>query len=447
MKAKNADFDSESLRQKAEAILPPRPPPGGEVKKRTTQLSEAATLKLIHELQVHKVELELQNIELIQAKEKADEAAGRYAELYFIAPSGYFTLNRESKIAELNLFGSQMLGKERSLIKNSYFHSYISKETKPDFYLFLERVFSSSVQENCEVTLNVKNAEPLFVYLTGKAFSNKNECLVNAINITARRQAEQKLIIANTELANQNEKGAKQLVELATLNAEKDKFFSIIAHDLRSPFSSFLGLTQILVENLHGLTPQEIQLSAQLMRNSATHLFSLLENILEWSRMHRGLTVYEPASILLSPLALDSLVLSMQAAKEKEIEVINTIPVDILVFADKSMLKSIMRNLVNNAIKFTPRNGSIKLSANQLTGNRVEISVSDTGIGIPANILEKLFRLDGDVSRKGTEGESSTGLGLIICKDFIEKQEGEFWVESLVGKGSTFLFTLPGSKG
>jgi signal transduction histidine kinase len=111
------------------------------------------------------------------------------------------------------------------------------------------------------------------------------------------------------------------------------------------------------------------------------------------------------------------------------------------------MLKSIMRNLVNNAIKFTPRNGSIKLSANQLTGNRVEISVSDTGIGIPANILEKLFRLDGDVSRKGTEGESSTGLGLIICKDFIEKQEGEFWVESLVGKGSTFLFTLPGSKG
>ncbi len=234
-------------------------------------------------------------------------------------------------------------------------------------------------------------------------------------------------------------------VELLRINTEKDKFFSIIAHDLRSPFNGFLGLTEIMVEGLPGMTRDEIHQMAVLMRKSATNLFSLLGNLLEWSRMQRGLTDFTPSSFLLMSKISESMMLVKDAADKKEILISYAVPKDLMVFADANMLGGILRNLVTNAVKFTRKGGFIIISARSVPGNSVEISVSDTGIGMSKELIDNLFHLDVNTGRKGTQGEYSTGLGLLICKDFIEKSGGKLDIESEEGKGSVFRFTIPES--
>jgi PAS domain S-box-containing protein len=230
--------------------------------------------------------------------------------------------------------------------------------------------------------------------------------------------------------------------DLIALNAEKDKFFSIIAHDLRSPFNVFLGFTQLMVEDLPRLRPDEIQKIAVMLQNSANNLYSLLENLLEWSRIQRGLTNPEPKVLLLKPFIERCMRLIMESANKKEIAVELDIPIELVVSSDENMLESIVRNLTSNAVKFTPHHGKIKVEARLIPKNKVEISITDSGIGMKNEILEKLFILDENTSRKGTDEEPSTGLGLIICKDFVEKNGGKIWVESEEGKGSIFHFTI-----
>ncbi|GET22474.1 ATP-binding protein [Prolixibacter denitrificans] len=248
-------------------------------------------------------------------------------------------------------------------------------------------------------------------------------------DITERKKAE-------AEIKRMNE-------ELLISNAEKDKFFSIIAHDLRSPFNSFLGLTQVMAENLQDLTMEEIRKFSLTMRDSVSHLYRLLENLLQWSRMQQGMILFNPEIIPLCSIIIDSLDILAEPAQAKEIEITCAIPNNLEVFADVNVVQTIIRNLVSNAIKFTPRGGKVDITANLLPDRFIEISVADTGIGMDREMLDKLFRLDGKVNREGTEGETSTGLGLILCKEFIEKQGGKLWVESEVGKGSVFYFTLP----
>lgn len=231
--------------------------------------------------------------------------------------------------------------------------------------------------------------------------------------------------------------------ELMELNATKDKFFSIIAHDLRSPFSGFLGLTQIMAEELPSLTMTEVQDLAVSMKNSASNLFSLLENLLGWARIQQGLIPFSPEIIQVSSITSQIIATMVEPAKNKGIDFVHNIPENTEVFADSNMLQSVIRNLISNALKFTHKGGEITVSAKSTSDNSVEISIKDTGIGMNKKILDNLFRLEVNTSRLGTEGEPSTGLGLILCKEFIEKQGGKLWVESEVGKGSMFCFTIP----
>jgi len=179
------------------------------------------------------------------------------------------------------------------------------------------------------------------------------------------------------------------------------------------------------------------------MRGAANKLFNLLENLLQWSRMQRGLTTYEPESFLILPKLSDSLAPTLEAITHKKIDLTYDVPDDLAVFADGNMFESIIRNILSNAIKFTDYGGKIIIRAKIMDGNWVEIAVNDTGIGMNKEILENLFKLDANTNRKGLDGEPSSGLGLIICKDFIEKHGGKLWVESEVNRGSTFYFTLP----
>ena len=249
------------------------------------------------------------------------------------------------------------------------------------------------------------------------------------IDITDRKNTEE-------QINNKNE-------QLEKLNSEKDKFFSIIAHDLRGPFNGFLGLTQIMAEQLTSLTLVELQEISKGMNKSAKNLFSLLNNLLEWSRMQRGSINFEPKSIPLLPFVNTTLQPTIDTANTKGIGVNILVPENINVFADENMLSSTISNLASNAIKFTPKGGSVSLSAKSTADGPVEFSIQDTGIGMDPETLDNMFKLDVSISRKGTEGEPSTGLGLLLCKDFIDRHGGKIWAESEEGKGSTFYFTLP----
>ncbi len=232
-------------------------------------------------------------------------------------------------------------------------------------------------------------------------------------------------------------------IELAKLNAEKDKFFSIIAHDMRGPFNGFLELTRIMADDMPDLTKEEILKLAGIMRNSATNLFHLLENLLEWSRLQRGVIPFQPTLFSLIANIVESMPPVVDMALKKGIEIRYEIPEGIKVFADNYMLTSIITNLASNAVKFTRNGGSITFKAKEEADNSVEISVTDTGIGMSPQMLNELFRLDTHTSRRGTNGEPSSGLGLILCKDFIEKHKGKLFVHSEKEVGSTFRFTLP----
>ncbi len=230
--------------------------------------------------------------------------------------------------------------------------------------------------------------------------------------------------------------------ELELLNREKDKLFSIIAHDLRGPFSTFMGLTQIMAERLSKLTLDEIQRMVLSMQSSSSNIYILLENLLQWATVQRGLIAFLPIKVSLSASINETNTIILEAAARKHITISNNIQTDIEVFADKNLLHSILRNLVSNAVKFTPIDGKIYISVSRGQHN-VVISIKDSGIGISSEAMKNLFQIGLQNNSCGTEGEPSTGLGLILCKEFVEKHGGTIWAESEEGKGSTFSFSLP----
>ncbi|TAL66105.1 MAG: PAS domain-containing sensor histidine kinase [Bacteroidetes bacterium] len=231
--------------------------------------------------------------------------------------------------------------------------------------------------------------------------------------------------------------------ELIKLNAEKDKFFSIIAHDLRSPLGGLMGLTEMMADDSQYFTPDQKKELTLNLSHSARNIFSLLENLLEWSQMQRGHTAFKPQMLGLKEVLSESSKIVNDSAKNKAIEIAVEITNEQEVFADTNMLQTVIRNLVSNAIKFTPKGGKVTISASLTENNTVLIAVKDTGIGMSNELLDNLFRIDAKNHRPGTEGELSTGLGLLLCKEFIEKHGGKIWVESEEGKGSVFYFTLP----
>lgn len=231
--------------------------------------------------------------------------------------------------------------------------------------------------------------------------------------------------------------------KIKLLNAEKDKFFSIIAHDLRGPLGGLIGLTEIIMDDSQYFTPNQKKELIINLSHSALNTFNLLENLLEWSQMQLGNTAFKPQMLGLKEVLNECAKIVNDSAKNKAIKIAVEIDNEQKIFADTNMLQTVIRNLVSNAIKFTPTGGKVTISACLEGNNTVLIAVKDTGIGMSNEMLDNLFRKDAKNNRPGTEGEPSTGLGLLLCKEFIEKHGGKIWVESEEGKGSVFYFTLP----
>ena len=247
-------------------------------------------------------------------------------------------------------------------------------------------------------------------------------------DITERKKAEQALMKRDTELRE--------------ANTTKDKLFSIIAHDLRSPFSSILGFSELLLEDREDYDVATYKMYSKQINSSAKNTLVLLDNLLNWAKSQTGQINFKPEKAVLASIIQEIFELSNLSAKNKNI-VLNHIPSEeIIVFADPNMIKTVLRNLISNAIKFTNSNGKIDVYALQ-NDKFIEIAVSDNGVGMNEETRNKLFSIETNETTLGTANEKGSGLGLLLCKEFVEKHGGKIWIESEEGKGSIFYFTLP----
>lgn len=247
-------------------------------------------------------------------------------------------------------------------------------------------------------------------------------------DISKRKNAELEIALKNQELQN--------------LNADKDRFISILSHDLKNPFNNILGFSEILTDEINSLNKDEIKDIAKNIIKSARITNKLLEDILLWARTQQGKIPFNPQNLSFADICKDTLEILTPNSNVKNITIDYSSANHINVFADIDMLRTVLRNIVSNAIKFTNNGGALNINAEENFEN-VTISVSDNGIGIAHDELKKLFDISEVITTKGTAGETGTGLGLLICKDFVEKHSGKIWVESEVGKGSEFKFTFP----
>ncbi|RLD69127.1 MAG: hypothetical protein DRI95_00950 [Bacteroidetes bacterium] len=234
-----------------------------------------------------------------------------------------------------------------------------------------------------------------------------------------------------------------QNVQLEKLNATKDRFFSIISHDLRGPVCNLASSLGLITESFNELDEKTKFELLSSLKSSSDKTYHLLENLLIWSRIQGDSIRFEPGNLLLNQMVTENIELLQANADQKQIKISVQIPEDLEIYADNYMIDTVIRNLLGNAIKFTGNNGKIDISA-ESNENKVEIVISDTGIGIKEKDREKLFRIEHNFQLIGTNGEKGSGLGLILCKEFIDKHNGEILVESILGKGSTFKLFLPG---
>jgi two-component system CheB/CheR fusion protein len=547
-KKNNSLSEEEILRFKAEKELIKNPIKIGPLS------VENDMTKLFHELQVHQIELKLQNEELIMAKAAADEIAEKYIALYDFAPIGYYTVSKEGRIIQLNVIGANILNSERRNLVGKKFEQFVTNDTKQIFNFFLKKVFETGIRETCEVNLQILNGETPDVHIAFSVAEKGDECRLTVLDTSERKKAERELIesernyrnLINSgkfliwaagidrlcyffnqgwldftgrslaqEIGNGWTKGVhpddlercfeiyssafdkrekfsmeyrmrrydgeylwivddgspsfnskeeftgylgqcyviderkqaelvinQQNEHLKKPNSDKDRFMSILAHDLKSPFNGLLGLSGILLEKLHTYNISQIENIVNHINKTAKTTYSLMEELLMWIQSQSGKLAFEPKEVNIRAVCEEMVAVFQPVANEKEISIMFFESDEIVVYADLEMLKTILRNLVTNAIKFSNRKGEIKIYAEHKEAI-ISISVSDKGVGISEEDVSKLFDITVLHSNPGTALEKGTGLGLLLCKEFAEKHGGKIWVKSVLGKGSTFTFTLP----
>ncbi|MFA7359709.1 MAG: PAS domain-containing sensor histidine kinase [Candidatus Kapaibacterium sp.] len=366
-----------------------------------------------------------------QAEEKRTKSESKYRNLIETMPEGFYRSTAEGYFIEVNPALVNMLGYDsKEELMKVYIPEtlYFTKNDRDDVV-----IYSPDFEHNTDVyRLKKKDGTEIWVedYARYIKDGSGNILLHEGIirDVTERKKAEKELYIKNEELIK--------------INNEKDKFFSIIAHDLRSPFQGFLGFTDLLKTDIQNMSIIELQDMANSMNRNAHKLFGLLTNLLEWSMMQRGLIAFKPEKISLKSLEEENIKLFNETAKNKEIEIIEDIKDDVYVMADKAMLATVLRNLISNAIKFTNKGGSVTIS-DHIFENNVLITVKDTGIGMSNDLINNLFKIDRKTNRTGTDNEPSTGLGLVLCKEYVDKHYGKIWIVSEEGKGSEFIVSLP----
>jgi len=321
----------------------------------------------------------------------------------------------------------EVLGQKPSILK--------SGKTKPEVYRKMWETISSGSIWYGELLNKSKDGSLYWVSASISPILDENQIITHYLSvkedITQRKANEQQL----------HENQAK----LHEANATKDKFFSIIAHDLKNPFNAIIGFSQLLLAEGNSLTEEEKKEFVGNIYMASHNTYRLLENLLEWARTQTGAIRFQPDFFDLSMAIEQVREINVTNALKKDISLTSDVPFNTTVYADYQMIMGVLRNLITNAIKFTPSGGKVSIS-HRLENNKNIIAIRDTGIGIPVNQLEGLFRIDHQFRREGTDSEPGTGLGLVLCKEFVEKNGGSIWVESQTGTdnhGSVFYFSIP----
>lgn len=537
-----------SLRQKAEEMYHKK-----ENALISAELGDLEKDDLLEELEISKIELELQRKLLHQAIQRENIASDKYHMLYDFIPAGFFTMGRDGEIFEMNHNSVKLLDNGKEKLINNKFGYFLSHDTKSIFEEFLYEIFELHTKSSCEVRLNPGHSDALYLHLEGIIAGDPDRCFVTAVDISAYRVTTENLRdseiryrrlfesskdgilmmdAVNGKVLNLNpslvyllgytrqellgkelweipafkdvgytkenfvelqikgdmrysempiitKEGKTIIVEFVStvyvadhtkviqcnirditerkkveralkdsearligLNAAKDKFFSIIAHDLKGPFNSIIGFSDLLVDRIREKDYEEIEKYAMIILNSSHRAMDLIMNLLEWSRSQTGRLDFNPENIDMVTLIKTIAQLLNDSAHQKSISLYTEMPEKSIVYVDKAMMGTVLRNLISNAIKFTNKEGEIVISLNQMP-QQVMVTVSDNGVGIKPDAMGKLFVIEKSYSTIGTNDEKGTGLGLVLCKEFIEKHGGTIWAESEFGKGSKFHFTIP----
>lgn len=326
----------------------------------------------------------------------------------------------------------ELLGYSREEFIDRNIKTIIHPDWVERFEEYVHQLKATDETPNREFEIIKSDGTGVHVYCSGRVQYDDHgrfhrmHCIF--LDITRRKEAEDEIKMVNRQLQ--------------TINAEKDKLFSIISHDLKAPMATLLVSTGMLADQPEIFSEQDIRLIAKELHINTRNTFALLEDLLQWSRMSQGGIDYNPGPCSLHELINTSFYTAQDMAKSKDVAIRLDIPQGLTVCVDQPMINTVVRNLLFNAVKFTRRGGEIVVTASR-TGQDVTMSIQDNGIGMAPNVLADSFSLEKVNRQAGTEGEKGTGLGLVLCKQFIERHEGRIWLESTPGQGATVFFTLP----
>ncbi len=366
---------------------------------------------------------------------KIKQSEKKYRQLFEFMPVGISLADKDGQLIETNQTAARILGMSQEQHNQRTIDATQWKIIRTDGTIMPPEEFASvrALKEN-KLIENVEMG-------IWKTENNITWINVNAIPKTY----DEGIIISYTDISEKIEREKKILQfteELKIANSTKDKFFGIIAHDLKNPFNSILGFSDLLLVNITNYEKDKIIKFVKNINLSSKNAYELLENLLVWARTQAGKIEFSPSKINIKNIVRDNCTLLSVQALKKEVEIINKVAEDYIIFADYNMINTIIRNLITNAIKFTKPNGKVTIAI-QKNENKYLINIADTGIGISQENIQKLFRIESKFQTTGTADEKGTGLGLILCKEFVEKHNGQIWVESEQGKGSNFKFTIP----
>jgi PAS domain S-box-containing protein len=391
-----------------------------------SELSDRKLKKYALDLERNIQKLEQSEENLRQAHDYLDNLIN-YANAPIVVWNSMFTIIRFNRAFEhlTGYYASDVVGKQLDIL--------FPETSKKESLAQIKKTLGGTNWESVEIPILTKEKEiRTILWNSASIFSTDGKVLISTMaqgqDITERKHAEDALKVSEIKLKESND--------------TKDKFFSIIAHDLKNPFNGILGISDLLAQDADKLEAAAIREYSGLIHKAAFQASRLLDNLLSWARVQQGQIPFNPVTAALKEIVKDEIALLTQNAKSKMITVTDNIPAKLKVTADGEMLGEVIRNLVSNAIKFTPDNGKIELNAVRQEGN-IMISVRDNGKGMNYESLEKLFKAGFNFTTLGTVREDGTGLGLILCKEFVEKHGGKIWAESEEGKGSIFYFTLP----